>query len=96
MVLNNGITYASDVELLTAVLGIRQSRTRCPQPQTNVVEFGTLRIQTGDKIAQTLAPGELGVGQADEMAPCCEVPRPVIRVIFVDEVLEVRERHKVD
>jgi hypothetical protein len=76
------------------LVGIGQGGAGYPAANSDVVELGSLRVQASHQIAQALAPGELGIGDADEMVPGREVPDPAVRRKAIDQMLEVAERHK--
>lgn len=73
-------------------IGQRRARNRTANP--DVIELRPLRIHTGNQIAQSRAAGQLGVGQADEMAPRRERRNALVRLMHIDQMLEVTERHE--
>lgn len=76
------------------LVGIGQGGAGNLAANPDVVELGALRVQAGHQIAQALASGELGIGDAEKMVPGREVPDAVVRGEPIDQMLEVAERHK--
>ncbi len=79
---------------VASLVGIGQGGTGYLAANPDVVELGALRVQTSHQIAQALAPGELRIGDAEEMVPGREVPDAVVRCEPIDQMLEMTEWHK--
>jgi hypothetical protein len=91
---NQPMTECFEHAPVASLAGIGQGGARYPAANPDVVELGALRVQTSHQIAQALAPGELGIGDAEEMVPGREVLDTVVRREPIDQVLEVTEWHK--
>ena len=89
------VTERFEQSPVAPLVGIGQSGAGYLAANPNVVQLGTLRVQTCHQIAQALAPGELGIGDAKEMIPCLEMFDPMIRRVTIDQVLEVTEGNEI-
>ena len=79
---------------IASLVGIGQGGARYPAANPDVVELGVLRVQTSHQIAQALASGELGIGDAEKMVPSREMLDTVVGSESIDQVLEVTEWNK--
>ena len=91
---NQSMTEGLEQMPVAPLVGIGQSRTGYPAANPDVVELGALRVQTSHQIAQALAPGELGISDAQKMVPGGEVSAAVIRGESIDQMLEMTERNE--
>ena len=90
---NQSMTEGFEQMPVAPLVGIGQSRTGYPAANPDVVELGALRVQTSHQIAQALAPGELGIRDAQKMVPGGEVSAAVIRGESIDQMLEMTEHY---
>ena len=80
---------------VVAALGrIGQGRARHAAANAHVIQLRPLCIQAGRQIAQARTARQLCVGQADEMAPRRKGRHPFVRLINIDQVLEVTDRNE--
>ena len=86
---NEPMTECFEHSPVASLVGIGQGRTGYLAANPDVVELGALRVQTSHQIAQALASGELGIGDAEEMVPGREVLDPVVRRESIDQMFEV-------
>ena len=91
---NQSMTECFEHSPVASLVGIGQGGTGYLAANSDVVELGALRIQTSHQIAQALASGELGIGDAQKMVPGREVLDTVVRREPIDQMLEVTEWHK--
>src|SRR3990172_8677963 len=91
---NQPMTQCFEHSPVASLVGIGQSGSRYLAANPDVVELGALRVQTSHQIAQALASGELGIGDAEEMVPGREVLDTVVRGKPIDQMFEVTEWHK--
>ena len=91
---NQSMTECLEQSPVASLVGIGKGGAGYLAANSDVVELGTLRVQTSHQIAQALAPGELRVCDAQKMIPGREVPDAMIRREPVDQVLEMTEWDK--
>src|SRR3970282_2465137 len=66
---NQSMTECFEHSPVASLVGIGQGGTGYLAANSDVVELGALRIQTSHQIAQALASGEVGIGNAQKMVP---------------------------
>ena len=80
--------------IVSALCGIGQRRAGDRAAQPNVIELGSLGVQTGHQIAQPRPARELRISQANEMAPSGERRHPLVGLADIDQIFEMTERNK--
>jgi len=91
---NQPMTERFEQSPVASLVGIGQGRSGYLAANPDVIELGALRVQTSHQIAQALAPGELGVRDAQKMVPGREMSDAVIRREPIDQMLEMTEWNK--
>lgn len=91
---NQSMTQCLEQPPVAPFVGIGQGGTRYLAANPNVVELGTVRVQTRHQIAQALASGDLGIRDTQEMVPGREMPDAMIRAEAIHQMLEVTEGYK--
>jgi hypothetical protein len=61
---------------------------------SNVIKTAALGVQTQHQIAQAFSPCELRVAHANEMTPRSKALCPTVRVVAINQVLEMRKGHE--
>ena len=80
--------------IVSALCGIGQRRAGDRAAQPNVIELGSLGVQTCHQIAQPRPARELRISQANEMAPSGERRHPLVGLVDIDQMFEMAERNK--
>ena len=80
--------------IVSALCGIGQRRAGDRVAKPNVIELGSLGVQTCHQIAQPRPARELRVGLADEMAPGREDRHLLVGLVDIDQMFEMAERNK--
>ena len=80
--------------IVSALCGIGQRRAGDRVAKPNVIELGSLGVQTCHQIAQPRPARELRISQANEMAPGREGRHPLVGLVDIDQMLEIAERNE--
>src|ERR1035437_8151816 len=92
---NQSMTERFKQSPIAAFVGVGQRGAGDLAANPDVVELGTLRIETSHQIAQTFPTCQLGIRDAEEMCPRRKVTDAMVRGISIDEMLEMTEGDEV-
>lgn len=92
---NQSMTECFEQSPIASFVGVGQSGAGYLAANPNVVELGTLRIETSHQISQAFPTGQLGIRDAQKLGPGREVSDSVVRCISIDEMLEMTEGNEV-
>jgi hypothetical protein len=80
--------------IVSALCGIGQRRAGDRVAKPNVIELGSLSVQTCHQISQPRPARELRISQANEMAPSGERRHPLVGLVDIDQMFEMAERNE--
>jgi predicted protein tyrosine phosphatase len=73
---------------------VSQCAARHEMTHPNVIKAAALGVQTQHQIAQAFAPCKLRVAHANEVTPRSKALCPTVRVVAINQVLEMRKGHE--
>ncbi len=91
---DQALTECFEQAIVSPFGGIGQGRAGNRAANANVIELRASSIEAGNQIAQPGTACQLRVGQADEMTPGRERRDTFVRLIHIDQMLEVAERNE--